>query len=72
MASQPTVTILKADGTGSGSTHPLPQVFLSPVRPDVVQYVLTELSISVGEQLADCFADRFIRGWQRTSVSHML
>ena len=27
MASRPTVTILSADGTASGATHPLPKVF---------------------------------------------
>jgi large subunit ribosomal protein L4e len=26
MASRPTVTILSADGTASGATHPLPKV----------------------------------------------
>lgn len=39
MASRPTVTILSADGTASGATHPLPRVFTSPIRPDIVQYV---------------------------------
>jgi hypothetical protein len=40
MASRPTVTILSADGTASGSTHPLPKVFQSPIRPDIIQYAL--------------------------------
>jgi len=39
MASRPTVTILSADGTASGVTYPLPKVFTSPIRPDIVQYV---------------------------------
>jgi hypothetical protein len=39
MASRPTVTILSADGSASGATHPLPRVFTSPIRPDIVQYV---------------------------------
>ncbi|MCJ1269739.1 hypothetical protein MMC22_009632 [Lobaria immixta] len=39
MASRPTVTIASADGTPSGSTHPLPAVFKSPIRPDIVQTV---------------------------------
>lgn len=41
MASRPTVTILKADGTASGETHPLPKVFNAPIRPDIVQTVHT-------------------------------
>lgn len=38
MATRPTVTIVSADGTLSESTHPLPAVFRSPIRPDIVQY----------------------------------
>jgi len=41
MASRPTVTILSADGTASGATHPLPKVFTAPIRPDIVQTVHT-------------------------------
>ncbi|RFU33466.1 hypothetical protein B7463_g2880, partial [Scytalidium lignicola] len=41
MATRPTVTILSADGTPSGATHPLPKVFASPIRPDIVQTVHT-------------------------------
>ena len=37
MATRPTVTIASADGTPSGSTHPLPAVFKAPIRPDIVQ-----------------------------------
>jgi len=37
MATRPTVTIATADGKPSGATHPLPTVFLSPIRPDIVQ-----------------------------------
>lgn len=40
MATRPTVAISSADGTPSGSTHPLPAVFKSPIRPDIVQYEL--------------------------------
>lgn len=39
MASRPTVTIAAADGKPSGATHPLPAVFTSPIRLDIVQYV---------------------------------
>lgn len=39
MASRPTVTITTADGKPSGATQPLPAVFTSPIRPDIVQYV---------------------------------
>lgn len=38
MTTHPTVTIISADGSASGSTHPLPAVFKSPIRPDIVQY----------------------------------
>ncbi|KAG9234409.1 60S ribosomal protein-like protein L4 [Amylocarpus encephaloides] len=41
MASRPTVTILSADGSASGATHPLPKVFNAPIRPDIVQTVHT-------------------------------
>ncbi|KAF8861190.1 60S ribosomal protein L4 [Acephala macrosclerotiorum] len=44
MASRPTVTILSADGTASGATHPLPKVFTSPIRPDIVQTVHTGMA----------------------------
>ncbi|KAI9809484.1 MAG: hypothetical protein M1826_003875 [Phylliscum demangeonii] len=39
MATRPTVTIISADGSPSTSTHPLPAVFRSPIRPDIVQSV---------------------------------
>ncbi|GJC93552.1 ribosomal protein L4/L1 [Colletotrichum higginsianum] len=39
MASRPTVTIIGKDGKSSGNTHTLPAVFLSPIRPDIVQEV---------------------------------
>lgn len=39
MASRPTVTILSADGSATGSTHTIPEVFLNPIRPDIVQEV---------------------------------
>ncbi len=42
MTTRPTVTIASADGTASGSTHPLPAVFSSPIRPDIVQYELQD------------------------------
>merc|ERR1712093_393752 len=44
MASRPTVTILSADGSASGATHPLPKVFTSPIRPDIVQTVHTGMA----------------------------
>merc|ERR1711929_54454 len=44
MASRPTVTILSADGSASGATHPLPAVFSSPIRPDIVQTVHTGMA----------------------------
>lgn len=39
MTSRPTVTIHGADGAPGKDTHPLPNVFKAPIRPDIVQYV---------------------------------
>ncbi|KAI9842490.1 MAG: hypothetical protein M1830_007799, partial [Pleopsidium flavum] len=44
MTTRPTVTIASADGSLSGSTHPLPAVFKSPIRPDIVQTVHTGMA----------------------------
>merc|ERR1711939_576853 len=44
MASRPTVGILGADGASSGETLPLPAVFSSPIRPDIVQTVHTGMA----------------------------
>ncbi|GAP84129.1 putative 60S ribosomal protein L4-A [Rosellinia necatrix] len=44
MASRPTVTIIGKDGTPSGATHPIPAVFASPIRPDIVQQVHTGMA----------------------------
>ncbi|KAK7751276.1 60S ribosomal protein L4B [Diatrype stigma] len=44
MASRPTVTIIGKDGAPSGATHPLPTVFASPIRPDIVQQVHTGIA----------------------------
>ncbi|TKA71487.1 60S ribosomal protein L4-A, partial [Cryomyces minteri] len=44
MTSRPTVTIMSADGSASESTHPLPNVFKSPIRPDIVQSVHTGMA----------------------------
>lgn len=41
MASRPTVTIISPDGKPSKDTHPLPNVFRVPIRPDIVQCVRT-------------------------------
>jgi large subunit ribosomal protein L4e len=38
MTSRPTVSIIGADGAASDKTHPLPNVFKAPIRPDIVQY----------------------------------
>lgn len=38
MTSRPVVTIIGADGSASDKTHPLPNVFKAPIRPDIVQY----------------------------------
>ena len=39
MTSRPTVTIHGADGKPGKDSHPLPNVFKAPIRPDIVQYV---------------------------------
>jgi len=39
MSSRPVVTIIGKDGSPSGATHTMPNVFLSPIRPDIVQEV---------------------------------
>ncbi|KAK7531741.1 60S ribosomal protein uL4 [Phyllosticta citribraziliensis] len=39
MTSRPVVTIIAADGKPSEQTHPLPEVFKAPIRPDIVQTV---------------------------------
>lgn len=39
MSSRPTVSIIGADGKASGATHPIPNVFTAPIRPDIVQQV---------------------------------
>lgn len=44
MASRPTVTIVGADGAATGATHTIPSVFLSPIRPDIVQQVHTGMA----------------------------
>ncbi|PYH51342.1 60S ribosomal protein uL4 [Aspergillus niger CBS 101883] len=44
MASRPTVTIAGADGKPTGATYPLPAVFASPIRLDVVQQVHTGMA----------------------------
>lgn len=38
MTSRAVVTIISADGKPSSNTHPLPNVFKAPIRPDIVQY----------------------------------
>lgn len=42
MTSRPTVTVHGADGSPTKDTHPLPNVFKAPIRPDIVQYVESE------------------------------
>ncbi|KIW01136.1 uncharacterized protein PV09_07422 [Verruconis gallopava] len=44
MTSRPTVTIIGADGAPSNKSHPLPNVFLAPIRPDIVQSVHTGMA----------------------------
>lgn len=44
MASRPTVSIIGKDGTPTGATHPMPAVFASPIRPDIVQQVHTGMA----------------------------
>ncbi|KAF7542250.1 hypothetical protein G7Z17_g11745 [Cylindrodendrum hubeiense] len=44
MASRPTVSIIGKDGSPTGATHPIPAVFTSPIRPDIVQQVHTGMA----------------------------
>lgn len=37
MSTRPVVTIFSAEGKPSSDTHPLPEVFKAPIRPDIVQ-----------------------------------
>ena len=70
MATRPTVTIATADGKPSGSTHPLPAVFRSPIRPDIVQY--GTLGQPAMRREADTLLGVYTLAWQRTNGSHML
>lgn len=42
MATRPTVSIATAEGKPSGATQTLPSVFSAPIRPDIVQYDISE------------------------------
>jgi len=44
MSSRPTVSIIGAGGAASSKTHPLPNVFKAPIRPDIVQTVHTGMA----------------------------
>jgi len=44
MTTRPTVTIISADGKPGDSSHPLPNVFRAPIRPDIVQQVHTGMA----------------------------
>lgn len=44
MSGRPTVTIIGDDGKPTGGTHAMPAVFLSPIRPDIVQQVHTGMA----------------------------
>ncbi|KAF2403664.1 60S ribosomal protein L4-A [Trichodelitschia bisporula] len=44
MTSRPVVTIIGADGSATNKTHPLPNVFKVPIRPDIVQTVHTGMA----------------------------
>jgi len=44
MTSRPTVSIISADGKAGEASHPLPNVFKAPIRPDIVQTVHTGMA----------------------------
>ena len=69
MTTRPTVTIASAEGKPSGDTHPLPDVFKAPIRPDIVQYG-PHPPINC-QARADDISGVFTLGWPRTSVSRM-
>jgi hypothetical protein len=66
MVSRPTVGIVSADGSASGSTHPLPAVFSSPIRPDIVQYVACQ---NAAKNALTQRIDLFTLAWQRTNAN---
>jgi len=66
MVSRPTVGIISADGSASGSTHPLPTVFSSPIRPDIVQYVACQ---NAAKNALMTRIDLFTLAWQRTNAN---
>jgi hypothetical protein len=49
--SRPTVTIHGADGSPSNDSHPLPNVFKAPIRPDIVQYDIRDedMAMAIGD-----------------------
>jgi len=44
MATRPVVTVIGADGKPSKNTSPMPAVFASPIRLDIVQQVHTGMA----------------------------
>jgi len=44
MASRPLVSVFNADGSAAKAQTTLPAVFLAPIRPDIVQYVHTNMN----------------------------
>lgn len=69
MSSRPTVGILGADGASSGETLPLPAVFSSPIRPDIVQYENHRFLQFDDDKLID--VEPSTLEWPRTRDNHM-
>merc|ERR1719198_2613122 len=44
MAARPTVTVYAAEAEGEAKQLPMPDVFLAPIRPDVVHYVHSNMA----------------------------
>lgn len=72
MTSRPVVTIISADGKASSNTHPLPNVFKAPIRPDIVQYEPFRKRKAKEERLTDEPLGMSTLAWPRTSASRTL
>jgi len=71
--SRPTVTIFGADGSASSDSHPLPNVFKAPIRPDIVQYAQhRERWDGEGRTMANATAGACTLAWPRTRGSRTL
>jgi len=64
-AARPTVTVFGANGQPAGATVPLPAVFLSPIRSDVVSFVHT----NIRKNHRQAYAVAYASGEQTSAMS---